>query len=197
VTENARFGKTGLQVSRIALGGIPVTRLSRSEGVRLVREVLELGVNFIDTARGYGDSEEKIGEAISPLPREELVIASKSTAPDRDGFLRELETSLAHLNTDYLDIYQMHSVSSAQAMRRVMGPGGAREGLERAVEQGKVRHPGFSSHSLPVSLRMMRTGRFELLQVPFNFVDREAADRVIPLAGELDRGVISMNHMGG
>jgi len=191
------FGKTGLKVSKIALGGIPVMRLSMSEGVRLVREVIEMGINFIDTAHMYGDSEEKIGNAIQGIRREDVVLATKSTALDKDTFLEQLDVSLKRLSTPYIDMFQLHSVSSEEAMKKAMGPGGAMEGLSQAIREGRVRHPGFSSHNLSVAKKMVETGEFHALQVPFNFVDREAADEILPLARKMDLGFICMKPFGG
>jgi aryl-alcohol dehydrogenase-like predicted oxidoreductase len=73
--ERMRLGKTELMVSRVALGGIPILRITRAEAAQLVREAISLGINFIDTAHGYADSEEKIGEGIQGIPREDLIIA--------------------------------------------------------------------------------------------------------------------------
>jgi predicted aldo/keto reductase-like oxidoreductase len=195
--ETLRFGKTGLKVTKIAFGGIPVMRLSKQEGTALVREVIERGINFIDTANAYGDSEEKIGQAIQGIQRESLVIATKSMALDKETFLQHLHTSLKRLKTDYIDIFQMHSISSDEAMKKAMGTGGSLEGLEQAMKEGKVRHPAFSSHNLRVSKKMMRTGMFHAFQVPFNFIDNEAAKEIIPLARELDLGMIAMKPLGG
>jgi predicted aldo/keto reductase-like oxidoreductase len=195
--ETVSFGRTGLTVTRVAFGGIPVMRLSRKEGARLVREVLDLGVNFIDTANMYGDSEEKIGDGLAGSLREDLVIASKSMARDRDTFMKHLETSLSRLKTEYLDVYQLHGISSEEDMKRVMSPGGALEGLLQAIDDGRVRHPGFSSHNLDVAGRMMRTGKFSVVQVPFNFVDREAEEEIIPLSREMNMGFICMKPLGG
>lgn len=192
-----RFGKTGLQVSEIALGGIPIQRRTKADAVAVVKAALDLGINFIDTAHGYGDSEEKIGEAIRGVPREGLVLASKAPATDRRGFLEQLETTLERLGTDYVDIYQHHGVSSEEKMEAVLGPGGAYEGMVEAVAAGKVRHPAFSSHDLAVAKRMMLTGNYEVTQLPFNFIDDAALDEVIPLARELDMGFISMKPLGG
>jgi uncharacterized protein len=192
-----RFGKTGLKVSRIAFGGIPVMRLSMSEGVGLVREVIAMGINFIDTAHMYGDSEEKIGNAIRGIRRDELVLATKSTALDKDTFLEQLDVSLKRLGTSYVDIFQLHSVSSEEAMKKAMGPGGAKEGLLQAISEGTVMHPGFSSHNLSIAKKMMETGEFQTVQVPFNFVDREAADEILPLARKMDLGFICMKPFGG
>jgi len=197
MVEKYILGKTGLKVTRIAFGGIPVMRLSREEGAGLIREIIGMGINFIDTAFMYGDSEEKIGDAIRDIPRRELVIASKTMARDKDEFLRRLGVSLERLGTDYVDIYQLHNVSSDADMEAVMAKGGALEGLREAMDSGKVRHPGFSSHNLKTAEKMMLTGAFSTVQVPFNFVDSDAADRIVPLARELNMGFIAMKPLGG
>ncbi len=192
-----RFGKTECMVSRIAFGGIPIQRLSTEDAVKVVRGTAELGINFIDTANGYSDSEEKIGLAVKEMPRDTLVLASKSTARDKKTFLEHLDLSLKRLGVDYLDIYQLHAVSSEDVYDAVFREGGAFEGLMEAVKAGKVRFPAFSSHSVPLSLRIMREGKFAAVQLPFNYIDDEAAKEAIPLAKELDMGFIAMKPFGG
>ncbi len=195
--KRTRFGRTGLEVSRIAFGGIPIQRLSRREGTRLVSEALDEGINFIDTAHGYGHSEELIGEALLGRARKDVVLASKSPSVDKAGFLSDLEESLRRLKTDYIDIFQHHNISSKDRMDRALGPGGAFEGMREAVQQGKVRFPGFSSHILAVAGAMIRTGHFDVIQIPLNFVDCQAMDEVIPLARERQMGIIAMKPLGG
>jgi predicted aldo/keto reductase-like oxidoreductase len=192
-----RFGKTNLMVSKIAFGGIPIMRLSKPEAARVVREVLDLDINFIDTATGYNDSEEKIGEAIRDIPRESLVIASKSPANDKKTFATHLELSLKRLGVDYIDIYQLHNVNTRERHSAVFGPGGAFEGLTDAIKAGKVRFPGFSSHSIPMAVDIMKSGRFAAVQLPINFIDTAAEEEAVPLAKELDIGFIAMKPMGG
>jgi predicted aldo/keto reductase-like oxidoreductase len=192
-----RFGKTGLTVSEIAFGGIPIQRIPTEDAVNVVRRATGLGVNFIDTANGYTDSEEKIGLAIKGMPREGLVLASKSLARTKAGLLEHIELSLKRLGTDYIDIYQLHNVSSDAECDAVFAKGGAFEGLMEAVRAGKVRFPAFTSHSVAVALRLMRTGKFVSVQLPFNFVDEEALAEAIPLAKELDMGFIAMKPFGG
>lgn len=191
-----RLGKSDVWVSQVGMGGIPITRRTRKDAVRLVREVVDLGINFIDTAHGYEDSEEKIGEALEGR-RSGVILASKSPAPDKKTFLEHLDLSLRRLRTDYVDIYQHHGVNSREKMERIMGSGGALEGMLQALKQGKVLHPAFSAHSLLVAEQVMVTGEFEVLQVPFSFVDNEAKEKVIPLAKKLDMGFIAMKPMGG
>ncbi len=195
--ERTRFGRTELEVSRIAFGGIPIQRLSRVEGIRLVGEAMDEGVNFIDTAHGYGHSEELIGEALLGRAREEVVLASKSPSIDKAGFLSDLEESLRRLKTDYIDIFQHHNISSKDKMDKTLGPGGAFEGMTQAIQQGKVRFAGFSSHILTVAAAMVKTDHFDAIQIPFNFVDCQALDEVIPLARERQMGIITMKPLGG
>jgi len=195
--DKVRFGKTGLMVSKIAFGGIPIMRLSKADAVIVVKEVLNLGINFIDTAHGYTDSEEKIGEAIKGVKREELVIASKSPANDKATFIEHVDLSLKRLGVDYIDIYQFHGISSKEKRDEIYAPGGAMEGMEEVVKAGKVRFPGFSSHHIPTSLELMKTNQFAVVQLPFNYIDCAAADEAIPLAKKLDIGFISMKPMGG
>ncbi|MDR2468345.1 MAG: aldo/keto reductase [Spirochaetaceae bacterium] len=195
--ERIRFGKSGLLVSRIAFGGIPIMRLSKNDAVRVVRECLDMGVNFIDTANAYLDSEEKIGAAIAGRKREELVIASKSGADDKKTFTAHLDNCLKMLGTDYVDIYQHHNISSREKQEAVFGPNGAFEGMMEAVKAGKVRFPGFSSHNVPTALNIMKTEHFFSVQLPYNFIDTEAEREAIPLARKLDMGFIAMKPLGG
>lgn len=195
--DKIRFGKTELQVSRIAFGGIPIQRLSFEDAIEVVKRSVNLGVNFIDTANGYSDSEEKIGAAIKGMKREDLVIASKSGARDKKMFLSHLDLSLKRLGVDYIDLYQLHGVSSEEAYADIFSDGGAWEGLEEAVRAGKVRFPAFSSHSVPLAVKIMREGKFAAVQLPFNYIDDEAAEEAIPLAKELDIGFIAMKPFGG
>ncbi len=95
--DRIRFGKTGLLVSKVAFGGIPIMRISKADAAHIMREAIGLGINFIDTATGYADSEEKIGEAIKGIKREDLVIASKSPAKDKKTFTENLDLSLKRL----------------------------------------------------------------------------------------------------
>jgi len=195
--EKVRFGKTELSVSRIAFGGIPIQRLSYADAAEVVRGSIGLGINFIDTANGYTDSEEKIGLAIKDTPRDSLVIASKSGARDKETLLGHLDLSLTRLGIDYIDLYQLHGVSSKETYNAVFAKGGAYEGLLEAVSAGKVRFPAFSSHSVSLALSIMREGKFAAVQLPFNYIDDEAAKEAIPLAKEMDMGFIAMKPFGG
>jgi predicted aldo/keto reductase-like oxidoreductase len=101
------------------------------------------------------------------------------------------------LNTDYLDLWQLHNVSTPEAYDQVLGPGGAMEAAQEALRAGKIRHIGISSHSLDMALRAVPSGHFETIQFPFNFVTDEATKELLPLARRHDVGFIAMKPMAG
>ena len=178
--KTVRLGKTGLEVSRIGMGGIPITRPSMDEAVKVINRALDLGVNFIDTSPGYKDSEERIGKAIAGR-RDQVIIATK-TGGDKATALKLLERSLKRFNTDYIDLWQFQNVSNFENYERVVGPGGGMEIAQEALQAGKIRHIGISSHSPDVALKAVSSGLFETIMFPFNFVTNEAASKLVPLA---------------
>ena len=191
-----RLGKTGLQVSRIGFGGIPIQRLTDDEAIKVVQRCLDLGVTFLDTANGYTTSEERIGKAIAGR-REQVILATKSTGKDKATAQEHLELSLKRLNTDYIDLWQFHNVSTFEAYDQILGPNGAMEAAQEALKIGKIRHIGITHHSLDVALKAVPSGHFETVQVPFNFVTNEAEDKLLPLAQNYDVGFIAMKPMAG
>jgi len=195
--DKVRFGKTEIMVSKIAFGGLPIQRLGMQEAAEVVRRAIDLGINFIDSANNYTDSEEKIGLAIKGIPRDSLVLTTKSAASDKKTFLEHIDLSLKRLGTDYIDIYQHHLILSRANYDEIMGEGGAFEGMMEAIRAGKVRFPAFSCHSVSTAVEIMRDGKFSAVQLPFNYVDDEAVKEAIPLARELDMGIIAMKPFGG
>jgi predicted aldo/keto reductase-like oxidoreductase len=197
--KRVRLGKTGLQVSRIGFGSIPIQRLEEVEAIRVVHRCLELGVNFIDTANSYTTSEARIGKALAAWagPREQVIVATKTGARDRATALEHLALSLKRLKVEFIDLWQLHNVSSAEAYEEALGPGGALEAASEALEAGKVRHVGLTSHSLDMALKAVGSGLFETVQFPFNFVADEAAEELVPLAVAQDVGFIAMKPFGG
>jgi len=190
------LGSTGLQVSRIGFGGIPIQRLSEKEAIAVIRRSLDLGVNFIDTANAYATSEERIGKAISGR-REGLIIATKSMARDRATAQAHLELSLRRLDIEVIDLWQLHNVSSPEAYEQVMSKDGALLAGLQAKREGKARHIGFTSHSLDMARRAVREDLFATIQFPFNFITSEPADELLPLVLERSMGFIAMKPFGG
>ena len=190
------LGKSGLEVSAVGFGGIPIMRVSEDEAVATIRRALELGVTFIDTAAGYGDSQRKIGKAIAGR-RDGLVLATKSGQAGRDGILADVERAREQMGADCIDLYQLHGVSSREKWQKIRAPGGALEGLVEARERGWIGHVGFTSHSIDLAMELIDEEIFETVQFPFNLVTREPAERLIPKARAAKLGFIVMKPMCG
>ncbi|MCD6537294.1 aldo/keto reductase [Candidatus Bathyarchaeota archaeon] len=187
------LGKTGLKVSVIGLGTIKFPQIDSRQASKVVNRALDLGINFIDTARNYGDSERKIGLAIRGR-REECYIATKTASRTCEGAMRDLETSLRKLQTDYIDLWQLHNVCNMKKWREVTAPGGALEAAKEAKEEGKIRHIGITFHrDLNVMREAIKSGDFETMMVLYNPLDEENTGReIIPLAQRYNIGVIAM-----
>ena len=194
--EKIRLGKTGVMVSRIGFGGIPIQKSSEAEALRIVRSCFDLGINFFDTSRVYTTSEERIGKALAGR-REEAIIATKTVSRTAEKISEDLATSLKHLGTDYVDLYQFHNVSTEDDLKTVIAPGGLLDVVRRAKKEGRVRHIGITSHRLDVAKEAVKAGCFETIMVALNFVNTEAADELLAMAKENDTGVIIMKSMAG
>ena len=194
--KTVRLGQTGLEVSRVGFGGIPIQRLTEDEAVEVVERCIDLGVTLLDTANNYTTSEERIGKSIAGR-REQVIIATKTAARDKATALEHLQLSLRHLRTDTIDLWQFHNVSSFEAYEQVLGPDGAMEAAQEALRAGKIRHIGITSHSMEVALKAVPSGYFETIQFPFNFVTHEPASELVPVAKRHDVGFIAMKPLAG
>jgi len=194
-----QLGKTGLWVSRIGLGGIPLTRPSEENAIRIVHRALELGINFIDTAIGYSSSQERIGKALAlcNVPREKLVLCTRSGKPDKETAKKDIEECLEKLQTDYIDIWQLHQVSNRETYDVMMGPGGAFEAAQDALKSGKVRHLGITGHNVDIMIEAVKTGLFEVIQFPLNFISNEALEELLPYTRKHGIGFIGMKPFAG
>ncbi|MBN2336339.1 aldo/keto reductase [Candidatus Bathyarchaeota archaeon] len=191
--KKVRLGKTGLMVSRVGMGGIPITRPREDEAIKVLRRAHGIGVTFFDSATGYGlgESEKRIGKALKYC-RGDVVIATKTGATDEKGASRALKRSLRQLDTDYVDLWQLGNVTTFDKYERLRGPNGALKAAREALRTGVARHIGLSTHSMAVALEAVSSGLFETVQFPFNLIADEAADELIPLAEEHDVGFIAM-----
>ena len=194
--KTVRLGKTGLEVSRVGMGGIPIQRPPMDEAVKVIQRALDLGVNFIDTSVAYGDSEIRIGKGVAGR-RDEVVLATKGSWRDKDAARDCIGRSLKRLSTDYIDIWQFHNIGTFEVYEQVLAPGGAIEAAQEALEEGKIRHIGMSTHNLDVALKAVTSRYFETIQFPFNFISNEAVDELLPLARKHDVGFIGMKPIAG
>lgn len=169
--EYVTLGKSGLRISRLGFGGIPIQRIDR-EGTRvLVDRLVEDGINFIDSARGYTVSEEYLGYALEGR-REKFVLATKSMARTKEAMEADIEKSLHNFRTDYIDLYQVHNPSMEQ-LEQVMAPGGALEALMEAKEAGKIGHIGLTAHAEAVFEKALELPWVETIMFPYNIVETQ------------------------
>ncbi|MHC1710772.1 MAG: aldo/keto reductase [Solidesulfovibrio sp.] len=190
------LGKTGLVVSAVGFGGIPIIRLNCDEATTVLRHAVDRGITFFDTANRYMDSEEKMGRAFAGI-RDKLVIATKTGQREAGPAMEELELSLRRLGTDYIDLYQPHQVSKPEELDALLAPGGAMETLHRAQEQGKIRRIGITSHSLEMARKLVATGLFSTIQFPYNIVETEATTDLFPEAKARGMGILVMKPFAG
>lgn len=191
-----KLAGTDLKISEIGFGGIPIMALSMDEAVSIVKYCFDLGVTFFDTANMYLSSEEKIGTALEAV-REKVVIATKTAQRDAKEVAAHIDLSLRQLKTDWIDLYQLHNVSNQETLKQVLAPHGAFEAARKACDAGKIRHIGISSHSIPTAQEALKTGLFQTLQFPFNFIENDPANELFPQARRHDVGLIGMKPLGG
>ncbi|MGD0110262.1 MAG: aldo/keto reductase [Armatimonadota bacterium] len=196
--EKRRLGKTELYVTLFGFGSIKFPHISAQEAADALDRALDLGVNFIDTARGYGDSEVKIGPVLKRR-RGEVYIATKTGKRTAEDAMAELETSLKNLQTDDIDLYQAHWVCNGDVLDQVLAPGGALEAFRKAKEQGKIRHYGITMHRHHAAIRRaIESDLFETIMLAYNPIDEEGTGpELIPLAAKHDMGVIIMKPLSG
>ncbi|UCH37772.1 MAG: aldo/keto reductase [Candidatus Bathyarchaeota archaeon] len=185
------LGQTGLDVSVIGIGAAMLGQSRASYAVKVVERAIELGVNYIDTARGYWNSEIKLGSAIKGQ-RSHVYLSSKTHAFSREDAWRELKESLERLQTSYLDNYHLHALHDQADIDRRLGPGGALEALIEAREQGLVHHIGCTSHRSSILIQALKHFEFETILVPMNFVEREPLEQLIPLCQQQRVGITIM-----
>ena len=188
------LGKTGLKISRMGFGGIPIQRTDAASTTELMRWLCGRGVNYIDTARGYTVSEEYLGQALEGI-RDKFIIATKSMARTKEAMAADIDISLRNLRTDYIDLYQIHNAPPAD-VEKVIAPGGALEALLEAKRAGKIGHIGITAHSLDTFKMALEFDWVETIMFPYNIVETQAID-LIRQCGEKNIGFIAMKPLAG
>jgi predicted aldo/keto reductase-like oxidoreductase len=190
------LGKTGWKFSVIGYGAIKLPRISQRECDILLNRAIDRGVNFVDTADCYGDSEEKIGRALKGR-RKEFYLSTKIDERDATGVRNKLERCLRRLRTDWIDLAFFHDVRGSE-YGRIFNSGGL-ETLEKAKREGKIREIGISIHnSVPMMRKAVESGVFSALMVAYSAFDEDrlAAD-LLPTAHKAGIGLIAMKPLAG
>ncbi|MDJ0592484.1 MAG: aldo/keto reductase [Pleurocapsa sp. MO_226.B13] len=169
-----KLGRTGEAVTMLGVGGAHLGGMSERDAQETIEIALEGGVRFFDTAEMYqsGGSETRMGKLLTPKYRDEIYLMTKTTARDAENARRDLEDSLRRLNTDYLDLWQVHSVNSPEDVSDRIA-NGVFEVMTEAKASGKVRHIGFTGHRQPEAhLKVLEESDiFDTCQMPVNLAD--------------------------
>ncbi len=188
------LGSTGIEVAELGLGAMDTP--TSKEGPATFQAALDLGIDFVDTAREYSGSEFLIGEEVRARGSKDFVVASKTFSHNIDGSQRDVDRSMAMLGVDKIDVYQLHDISTPEAWDEVMGEDGALEGLQIAQYRGLIGHIGISTHSLDVAQLAIESGAFETIMLEYSAYFTETAP-LIDLAAERNIAVIVMRPLGG
>jgi len=192
--EKTILGRTGLEVSRTAFGVLPLQRVDFNTAKKILLSAYHGGVNFFDTARGYSDSEEKIGYALAPVRKHILIATKCSGAKNRKEVLSLLETSLKNLKTDYVDILQLHNPD------HIPDPDDSQSlyaGLLEARKKGMTRFIGITNHSRERAQNYVDSGLYDTLQFPLSSISDEEDFALAQVCAEKNIGFIAMKAMCG
>ncbi len=192
-----RLGRTAEYVSIMGLGGEGLLRTYNAgkDAVEMISTAIDLGINYMETARAYAGSEAYYGEALKHR-RDKVFLASKSHARDKAGALKHLEETLKNLKTEYLDLWQVHDVRTADDMKMIFGPGGAIEAFTEARDKGLVRFIGVTAHQDPLVLKAcLEQFEFDTALMPVNPAEPNYKcflEEIVPIASVKDIGLIGM-----
>ncbi len=192
-----RLGKTGESVTIIGLGGEGILRSwgNEKKGAELINGAIDMGVNYMESARAYDGSESYYGKALGAR-RKEVFLAGKSHARDYAGAMSHLHETLINMGTDYLDLWQVHDVRTDEDIAAIFAPGGAYEAFIEAKQKGLVRFIGVTGHHDPAVLaRCVREFDFDTVLMPVNPAEptyKPFVEEVVPAASAKDMGIIAM-----
>ncbi len=191
------LGSTGMEISTVFYGGIVSMKDGQDKSDEYVAYAVENGVNYFDIAPSYGDAQEKLGHSLKPY-RNDVFVACKTTCRDSENAKKELEESLNMIYTDYLDNYQLHSITTVEEVERVFAKGGAFEPIMKAKEAGVLKHLGITCHSEEATLRALELYDFETVLFPTNYglhMKKSFGQKVFDKCKEKNIGLLGMKSL--
>ena len=189
-----KLGSTNIELNRVGFGGIPIQRITQEDTNLVINELINQGINFIDSARGYTISEEYIGNAIEGK-RDKFILATKSMSRSYDDMIRDVNISLNNFKTEYIDLYQLHNLKPDE-YDGIFDDDMAYEALLKCKEEGKIKHIGITSHSIDTIKKAVNSGKFDTIQFPYNIVE-DQADEIFKEANKNGIGIIVMKPLAG
>ncbi|MGD9568177.1 MAG: aldo/keto reductase [Sedimentibacter sp.] len=190
------LGSTGMEVSVIGFGGIPIQRVNQEEATKIIIEAKNRGINFIDTAQGYTVSEQYIGNALKEAGRENFYIATKAMSYDYESMKSSIDKALKTMMLDYIDLFQVHNVSRQELLDTTLSENGALKALVEAKEKGLIKHIGITGHIREILMQAIERDEFETVQFPFNPVESQG-EELFQKALKKGLGTIAMKPMAG
>jgi predicted aldo/keto reductase-like oxidoreductase len=189
--EQRRLGRTGLQVSVLGFGAAVMRAIPHADAMALLTYALDHGITYFDTAPSYGDSEVKLG-SLAPR-RDEYVLATKIDPPfTRHAAEQSITRSLQRLQTDHVDIVQLHGIGDPATLRAAIGPDGALPAMQAAQATGRIHYLGITSHDPAFLGTVIEDKLFDVVLTPFNVLFQDAATHVFTRSRDLDIGVVVM-----
>ncbi|WJH35076.1 aldo/keto reductase [Paenibacillus sp. CC-CFT747] len=190
------FGKISYEVSSLGFGAMNLPGVPLEQARAALNYALDHGINYIDTAAGYRNSEEIIGESISHR-RQEYFLATKTNKRDYATAKEEINRSLMRMKTDHVDLLQIHYVNYVTEYQKAMDEGGAYEAALEAQREGKVRHIGITGHRPELLAKWVRSGKFDQVLFHLNLAQPFAKEELIPVLNELNMGRVAMKPLSG
>jgi predicted aldo/keto reductase-like oxidoreductase len=195
--ERRKYGRTEERLSIIGFGGIVVMNATPQEASEFVAAAVDRGVNYFDVAPTYGNAQDRLGPALKPH-REKCFLACKTTKRDAAGARGELEASLKTLQTDHVDLYQLHALTKVEEVEQAFAAGGAMETVLKARQEGKVRYIGFSAHDEQAALLAQERFDFDSILFPLGFptwIKGKFGPTVHKKAQDAGRGILALKAM--
>lgn len=194
--EYRTFGRTGYRVSALGFGAMNLPGVPLEQAGDALHYALDQGINYIDTAAGYRNSEEILGECIAHR-RSEYFLATKTAQRDYASAKEQIERSLKRMQTDHVDLLQIHYVNYEKEFRQLMGEDGAYKAALEAKREGKVRYIGITGHRPDLLARWIQQHEFDQVLFHLNLAQPFALDELIPAAAKLNMGRTAMKPLSG
>jgi uncharacterized protein len=191
------LGRTNLKISEIILGGQGLTKLPWKDSIEFINAAVKAGINTIDTAAEYGNSQDRIGDTfLLPQFRRNIILSSRAEVYDKKSMAEKIESGLKKLKTDQIEIYSIGNLTESN-IEQALGPGGAVQSLTDAKNNKKIKHLGFATTSPAIALRMLDELVFEVAFVPVNFLTTgEPFSEFMAKAREKNCGVFGLQPLG-
>jgi hypothetical protein len=191
-----RLGNTDMVVTQMSFGGIKLHGNMPDKAENIVSKALDLGINYVDTARCYGDSEVLIG-SVMKTRRSECYLSSKSIRRSKEETAEDIDISLKNLNTDMIDIYFCHDISREQHYEKIMSDSGSLVAIKDAQKAGKIRYTAISMHRADLAIKSIESGEFDVIMLPINLFDKEFITDVLPIARKSGIATVGMKPLAG